>query len=591
MSQSSRSTVRSSLVVALGGFLLGFDSAVVSGVMDPVKNAFDLNSDQVGFTASCLILGAMVGNAVAGPLANRFGRRAVLIATALLFTVSAAWSGLATSFWTLVIARVIGGLGVGAAILIAPIYIAEIAPPASRGRLVSFNQLNIVVGISAAFFSNFFINGAFDGEVAWRWMLGVEAVPAFLYFVLLFSVPCSPRWLLSVGRRGDAEEAIAKLGGDPSDIAGFMDGAEDAPKASKGGVGELFSPRMRRILTLALGLAFFQQITGINAIFYYAATIFGKAGAATESALMQGILIGLTNLVFTLVALRLIDRAGRRPLLLAGSAGMAIALLTTSFAFRSATYELTPLIIEESRTDKQAAFLAPLEGATFESEQAFLAALDGEAAKSGITGVTLEAFNGRKEDIALASANSIEGEGAATYTLTGDALAAMAANTGLAHLEAAVGVSHDDRASFMAAIESAAGYAEMDAAERKAFDESSGEVSKTALLINGPLVLIAIMLFIASFAVSLGPVMWAMLSEVFPMHLRGAGISVAGLFNSAVSFTVVQLFPRGLSDLGPDITFLIFGLFAVGAFLFTLKMVPETKGRSLEELERELVIE
>ena len=143
----------------------------------------------------------------------------------------------------------------------------------------------------------------------------------------------------------------------------------------------------------------------------------------------------------------------------------------------------------------------------------------------------------------------------------------------------------------MAAIKSAAGYAEMDAAERKAFDESSGEVSKTALLINGPLVLIAIMLFIASFAVSLGPVMWAMLSEVFPMHLRGAGISVAGLFNSAVSFTVVQLFPRGLSDLGPDITFLIFGLFAVGAFLFTLKMVPETKGRSLEELERELVIE
>lgn len=591
MSQSSRSTVRSSLVVALGGFLLGFDSAVVSGVMDPVKNAFDLNSDQVGFTASCLILGAMVGNAVAGPLANRFGRRAVLIATALLFTVSAAWSGLATSFWTLVIARVIGGLGVGAAILIAPIYIAEIAPPASRGRLVSFNQLNIVVGISAAFFSNFFINGAFDGEVAWRWMLGVEAVPAFLYFVLLFSVPCSPRWLLSVGRRGDAEEAIAKLGGDPSDIAGFMDGAEDAPKASKGGVGELFSPRMRRILTLALGLAFFQQVTGINAIFYYAATIFGKAGAATESALMQGILIGLTNLVFTLVALRLIDRAGRRPLLLVGSAGMAIALLTTSFAFRSAAYELTPLIIEKSRTDKQAAFLAPLEGTTFESEQAFIAALDGEAAKSGITGVTLEAFNDRKEDIALASANAIEGEGSATYTLTGDALAAMAANTGLAHLEAAVGVLHDDRASFMAAIKSAAGYAEMDAAERKGFDESSGEVSKKALLINGPLVLIAIMLFIASFAVSLGPVMWAMLSEVFPMHLRGAGISVAGLFNSAVSFTVVQLFPRGLSDLGPDITFLIFGLFAVGAFLFTLKMVPETKGRSLEELERELVIE
>lgn len=589
MSQSSGSTVRSSLVVALGGFLLGFDSAVVSGVMDPVKRAFDLNSDQVGFTASCLILGAMIGNAVAGPLANRFGRRAILIATALLFTVSAAWSGLATSFWTLVIARVIGGLGVGAAILIAPIYIAEIAPPASRGRLVSFNQLNIVIGISAAFFSNFFINGAFESAVAWRWMLGVEAVPAFLYFVLLFSVPCSPRWLLSVGRRGEAEDAISRLGGDAADIAGFVDGADEGSKAAGGSVRELFSSRMRRILTLALALAFFQQITGINAIFYYAATIFGKAGAATESALMQGILIGLTNLVFTLVALRLIDRAGRRPLLLVGSAGMAIALLTTSFAFRSATYELTPLIIEKSRTDKQAAFLAPLEGTTFEDRDSFMAALDGKATERGITGVELEAFTEGKESIAnLAASDETD---AATYELSAEALTKMAGNTGLAHLEGAVGVTHTDRSSFMEAIKAAAGYDSMDAADRKAFDEGSGEVSKKALLINGPLVLIAIMLFIASFAVSLGPVMWAMLSEVFPMHLRGAGISVAGLFNSIVSFTVVQLFPRGLSDLGPDTTFLIFGLFAVGAFLFTWRMVPETKGRSLEELERELVIE
>ncbi|MEC8511118.1 MAG: sugar porter family MFS transporter [Planctomycetota bacterium] len=589
MSQSPRSTVRSSLVVALGGFLLGFDSAVVSGVMDPVQKAFTLNSDQVGFTASCLILGAMIGNALAGPLANRFGRRAILIVTALLFTVSAAWSGLATSFSTLVIARVIGGLGVGAAILIAPIYIAEIAPPASRGRLVSFNQLNIVIGISAAFFSNYFINDGFDATVAWRWMLGVEAVPAFLYFVLLFTVPCSPRWLLSTGRRGEAEQAISRLGGDATDIAGFMGGAEENHRAARGNVGELFSSRMRRILTLALALAFFQQITGINAIFYYAATIFGKAGAATESALMQGILIGLTNLVFTLVALRLIDRAGRRPLLLVGSAGMAIALLTTAFAFRSATYELTPLIIEQSRTDKQAALLAPLEGTTFETEEAFIAALDGEAAKRGVAGVELEAFYENKEAIVeLAASDETD---TATYTLSGDALAEMASNEGLARLEGAVGVTHTDRGSFMDAIKTAAGYAEMDDADRKKFDEGSGEVSKKALVINGPLVLIAIMLFIASFAVSLGPVMWAMLSEVFPMHLRGAGISVAGLFNSAVSFTVVQLFPRSLSDLGPDTTFMIFGLFAVGAFLFTWKMVPETKGRSLEELERELIIE
>ena len=175
---------------------------------------------------------------------------------------------------------------------------------------------------------------------------------------------------------------------------------------------------MRRILTLALALAFFQQITGINAIFYYAATIFGKAGAATESALMQGILIGLTNLVFTLVALRLIDRAGRRPLLLVGSAGMAIALLTTSFAFRSATYEPTPLIIEKSRTDKQAAFLAPLEGTTFE-DRAFMAALDGKATERGITGVELEAFTEGKEE--HGEPRSERRDGRATYELSAEA--------------------------------------------------------------------------------------------------------------------------------------------------------------------------
>ena len=381
----------------------------------------------------------MIGNAVAGPLANRYGRRAILIATALLFTVSAAWSGLATSFWTLVIARVIGGLGVGAAILIAPIYIAEIALPASRGRLVSFNQLNIVIGISAAFFSNFFINGAFDSAVAWRWMLGVEAVPAFLYFVLLFSVPCSPRWLLSVRRRGEAEDAISKLGGDAADIAGFVDGADESSKAAGGSVGELFSSRMRRILTLALALAFFQQITGINAIFYYAATIFGKAGAATEPALMQGILIGLTNLVFTSSPSALIDRAGRRPSSWWGArdgdrSAHDLVRLPVSHV------RATPLLIEKSRTDKQAAFLAPLEGTTFEDRDSFMAALDGKATERGITGVELEAFTEGKESIAnLAASDETD---AATYELTGEVLAKMAGDTGLAHLQGLGGHPH-----------------------------------------------------------------------------------------------------------------------------------------------------
>lgn len=515
MSQSNRSTVRSSLVVALGGFLLGFDSAVVSGVMDPVKETFSLNDWELGFTASCLIFGAMVGNAFAGPLSNRFGRRAVLVVTALLFTISAAWSGLASSFETLVVARVLGGLGVGGAILIAPIYIAEIAPPESRGRLVSFNQLNIVIGISAAFFSNYFINGSFEEGVAWRWMLGVEAVPAALYFILLFTVPRSPRWLLTQGRDQEAREAIAKLGGDPESADDFIAGFEDAPKGGKGQLGELFSSRMSRILTIALALAFFQQITGINAIFYYAATIFAKAGAATESALMQSILIGLTNLVFTLIAMRLIDRLGRRPLLLMGSAGMAVALLLTSFAFNSATYQVTDDMVTGMRD----------------------------------SGATVQA----------------------------DALGTLA------------GTTFEDFDSFKAAFADAVEASPLEGEEAEKFAGSASNVSKNALLINGILVLVAIMLFIASFAISLGPVMWAMLSEVFPMHLRGTGISVAGFFNSLVSFTVVQLFPWELENLGPATTFFIFGMLAAASFLFTLLYVPETKGRSLEELERELV--
>lgn len=508
--------VRASLVVAVGGFLLGFDSVVFNGVVEPVRTAFDLDAAAVGFAASCLIFGAMVGNALAGPMANRFGRRTVLQLTALLFTASAVASALAPTYWTLVAARVLGGFGVGGAILIAPIYIAEIAPPKDRGRLVSFNQLNIVIGISAAFFSNYFIDGKFTGDSAWRWMLGVEAVPAALYLLLLFGVPRSPRWLMTQGRTVEAQAAAAALGGD---LDGLGATAADAtgPKVgdTAGQLRQLLSRPMGRILTIALGLAFFQQITGINAIFYYAATIFEKAGAATESALRQGILIGLVNLGFTLVAMRLIDRIGRKPLLLVGSAGMAVALLTTGWGFKNAEYVLAPetlASLAEGDRAGEAAALAPLGGQVFDDYQEFKQAV----------------------------ADAVDG-------------------------------------------------AALDQAARDLASEHRDGLLKGALVIDGALVLVAIMLFIASFAVSLGPVMWAMLSEVFPQGVRGAGISLAGLFNSLVSFTVVQLFPWELDALGPATTFFLYGVLAAAAFVFTVIFVPETKGRSLEELELELV--
>ena len=506
------------MVVALGGALLGFDSAVVNGVVGPVRDTFGLTPAQVGWTTSCLILGAMGGNAAAGPLAARFGRRTILLVAALLFTVSAIWSGLSSGVNELVIARIIGGLGVGAAILIAPIYIAEIAPPERRGRLVSFNQLGIVVGISAAFFSNYFINRYFESlpkeaqTDAWRWMLGIEAIPALLYFLLLWTVPRSPRWLLAQGRRDEATQALARFGSSIDDLP------TEETKAGSGALSEFFSSRYSRIVVIALGLAFFQQITGINAIFYYASTIFEKTGASVASALSQSIIIGLVNLVFTLVAMRFIDRIGRKPLLLIGSAGMAIALLTTANAFRAAEYRLDETTIQKMIEDERGAeargarVYAPIAGETFASRDEFLNRVD-------------------------------------------------------------------------ALVDAAA----LPEAEADAFDRGLSDVAKKALVIDGLSVLLAIMLFIASFAISLGPVMWTMLSEVFPAHIRGTGISIAGVFNSLVSWSVVQLFPWELANLGPAVTFLIFGLFAVVTFLFTLLFVPETKGRSLEALEAELV--
>ncbi len=498
---------RVALVVAIGGFLMGFDSAVISGVVDPLKTEFALSADELGWVVSCLTLGATLAMAAAGPLADRFGRRTILLCTALLFAVSALGSALAPTYTTLVIARIVGGLGVGGALLIAPIYIAEIAPTERRGRLVSFNQLNIVLGFSAAFFSNYFLERA---GLGWRWMLGVETVPAVLYLLLLLWVPKSPRWLLTRGRRAESLGVLRQMHGSSAEdelieLEKALVQRKGEPKARP---TDLLARRMRRVMWIGLGLGFFQQITGINAIFYYSTTIFAMAGAARDAALVQAILVGLVNVAFTLVAIRLIDRAGRRPLLIVGTACMALALLTNAAAFRAATY-----------------------------------AVDDDV-------------RGRLADVVS------QGEEAA--------LAALA------------GVEHATPTAFLEALRGAAPSA------AEAIDARAGDLAKDGLRVSSMLVLAAILLYIAAFAISLGPVMWAMFSEIFPQHLRGLAISAAGFFNSFVSFAVQQLFPRGLEVLGPEGVFAVFGGFAVLALLFTLRYIPETKGRSLEQLEQEL---
>jgi len=497
-------TILISLIVALGGFLLGFDSAVISGAVKGITVYFEMTKSMVGFSVGCVIFGAMAGNLVAGPLADKFGRKKVLVIVAILFAISASWSAMATGYVEFVVARIIGGIGVGGAILIAPIYIAEIAPPKLRGSLVSFNQLNIVLGISVAYFSNYFLVNI-EGE-SWRWMLGVEAIPAIIYFLGLLFVPKSPRWLIQKSNKVEqAHKTLQKIGGEvyaEHTIKEIERGL--AKKEEKGTLSDIFKSKYATIMIIALGIAFFQQITGINAVFYYAPTIFEQAGGSTDSSFLQAIVVGLTNLVFTLVAIRLIDRLGRKPLLLIGTTCMTIALVMVTLAFNNATYD-------------------------FDEE-------------------TLQKVD--NQDIKL----------------------------GLADLK---GMSFDGQAALFEEVRTRINEEEFLIFER--------EEIKNFIQINANLVLIAILLYVAAFAISLGPVMWTLISEVFPSKIKAIAISVVGFFNSLVSYSVTQVFPWELSSLGPTMTFALYAILSLCAFFFVYKFVIETKGKTLEEVEELLI--
>ncbi|MYF70268.1 MAG: sugar porter family MFS transporter, partial [Proteobacteria bacterium] len=292
MTGNLRYMVMVALIVALGGFLMGFDASVISGVVSFIGPEFDLTRIELGWSVASLTLTATLAMMVAGPLSDRLGRRPVLRIAAALFAVSAVASAMAPDFISLVAARMLGGLGVGAALIIAPMYIAEIAPAKIRGRMVSFNQLNIVIGISAAFFSNYLILrlGASDlgwaralnlADWNWRWMLGVEAIPAIVYFVALFAVPESPRWLAMHGRDEEALEIMERVGDAEQARAGLKavrDSLGAEASAEKVAFRELFQPAMRLVLTIGLSVAILQQITGINSVFFYAPIIFEQSG-------------------------------------------------------------------------------------------------------------------------------------------------------------------------------------------------------------------------------------------------------------------------------------------------------------------------
>ncbi|MBC8770528.1 sugar porter family MFS transporter [Arenibacter sp. BSSL-BM3] len=452
MSSKDESTVKANMkyvylvttVAALGGLLFGYDTAVIAGAIGFLQTKFELSSAMTGWAASSAIWGCLFGAMFAGFTSDKLGRKKVLLGTAVLFSLSAIGSALPNTLTQFVTARFIGGLGVGAASMLSPLYISEIAPAKMRGMLVSLYQLAIVLGINFVYFVNLRIanvsNEAWNIEMGWRYMLGSEIIPALLFFILLFLVPESPRWLTLNGREEEATTILQKINGKDKGKL-ILNEIKETIRTEKGTLKELFGTKLRRALLIGLVLALFSQITGINAIIYYAPEIFKNIGFDTDSALQQTVIIGFVNTIFTFVAIYFIDRMGRRTLLLWGLSGMIICLGGTGLVF-------------------------------------YL------------------------------------GHSASLWTL------------------------------------------------------------------------IFILGFIASFSSSLGPIPWVIMSEIFPTKIRGLAMSFATMTLWLGVVAITQFTPIMLENLGGAYTFWIFMGNAIFLLFFTYKMIPETKGRTLEEIEK-----
>lgn len=439
------------LVAALGGFLFGFDTAVISGTVSLVKNDFSLSAVSEGWFVSCALLGCIIGVSFSGKLSDKYGRKIVLILSAVLFLASALGCMLSGSFTVLIIFRLIGGLGIGVASMVSPLYISEFSPSRYRGMMVSLYQLALTIGIVLAYFSNAYLaNHAADAHSSssmqtifsaevWRAMLGLGAVPAAIFLVSLFMVPESPRWLLLKGQEQKAEAVLIKIDGAEAaanEIKAFKAQDDNDDTSLK----ELFKPVYRKALWIGLLLPFLSQVCGINAVIYYGPRILEQAGFTLNNALGGQVTIGLVNVVFTFVAIFTIDKWGRKPLLFAGVGGAVVSLIII--------------------------------GALF-----------------------------------------------------------------------ALGIT------------------------------------------SGPWILIFILAFISCFAFSFGPVCWVVVGEIFPNAIRGKAMALATLSLWVGNFLVGQLTPVMLEGLGSSWTFWLFAICCSPALWITWKLIPETKGRSLENIE------
>jgi MFS transporter, SP family, arabinose:H+ symporter len=556
---------------AIGGFLLGFDGSVISGAAPFYKSVFGLQDGSVlfGFSVSCLIWGCIFGNFFAGPISDKIGRKPTLLIAAFLFIVSSLITALASGIIIFIIGRILAGVAVGFAILVAPVFIAEVAPPKKRGWLVSFNQLLIVIGLSSAYFINYFILKQVEDPLTnWRWMLGVEAIPSVLYFFLILLIPESPRWLLMKGEKEKALSVMTKVGGaqfahqEIKNIEKSLGQKKEMSNIEQ--AKEFFSKKMRLIFFIALGLGIFQQLSGINSVLYYAPMIFELAGSNRDAAFVQAIAIGIVFLVVTVIAMFIIDRFGRKPLLYAGISIMAISLLITGLCFRQATYSVTNQKAETAACEifkstvwkevkKQHPALINFKSIELKKDNAIITKRDGSNISIDFANQTLKQFLKDKE-IFINKLTALQGQ------------------------------TFNNESAFQTALITATG-------KNDSFKEDAylPILIKGGIHINSMLVLISILGFIAGFSLSLGPVMWALFSEIFPNRLRGMAISIAGTVNSFTSFVVATFFPVQLKIFGTSVTFFIYAGCMFLCLLFVWKYVVETKGKSLEEIELQLI--
>lgn len=514
-----------SVSAALAGFLFGFDTVVISGAEKSIQSLWNLSPWMHGMVMGSALYGTVFG-AIAGAWpTDRWGRRKTLLWIGVFYFVSAVWSAMANDAWSFSIARFIGGLGVGVSTVAAPLYISEISPADRRGRLAGLFQFNIVLGILIAFLSNWLLGGT--GENAWRWMMGVEALPALVYVLACLAIPESPRWLISRGRDAEANAVLRKIHPEKPrrELETMAEAIRSTPHETDKRGPALWSAELRRPAMLAFFIAFFNQLSGINAILYFAPRIFGLTGS--ENALAQSIGIGITNLVFTFVGLWLIDRLGRRTLLYIGSFGCILSLGICSVAF----FTWAPQFRAASAAVDVKAAVASLATANPAREEA-------------LRGNLAEKMS------ALESATAVPGSGAGPVTFAADATA-ESVTSGAA--EALAGAS-----------------------------KAAGS--------GGLIVLICIFAFIAAHAVGQGAVIWVFISEIFPDRSRAAGQSLGSATHWVFAAALTTVFPMMMAVLPPGVVFLIFTGMMVLQLVWVKLMVPETKGVPLEEMERKLGI-